>query len=176
MKKPLKIVGAVLGGIVAIGIVAAIAGAGGHSKTAAATTPPAQVSTPAPDPAPVVVTETVVRTVPAPAARVSAPKPKPRPAPVVISDKNWTVVPGSLLTSADFGGDWKGTVRITNDNYDAQSASFTFTIMRAGQQIGTMSGNVSQVSPGQTVTVELISFDSYSPGAFRYYFQTDYSF
>jgi len=177
MKKPVKIAGVIAGGILALGAVGAVAGvAGSHSQ-------------PAPKVITRTVTRTVVHTVRVPVTRTvtrtvthtvrvptSVPAPAPAPEPSQLSDKGWSVVPDSLITRADFEGDWGGTVRIMNENADSLSASFTLTLMRDGQQIGTMTGSVDQVAPGQTVTVDLISSDTASTGPFTYYFQTDYSF
>lgn len=98
--------------------------------------------------------------------------PAPRP---TMSDKGWSVVPGTLAVHPDFTGDFGGSVRITNRTGSTQSASFTITALRGTRQLGSMMGVVSSVRRGQTVTVQLISSDNYV-AATRFAFQTDYSF
>jgi hypothetical protein len=159
--KIVKTLLAVIGGIVVLGVVIALASGGGDKKPSVAAATP--ISEPVAEPG---------RSQPE-AAR--APRPA-APAPSAMSDKGWTVVKGSVLISEDGIGDFDGTARITNQNDSEQSGSFTFTVFHGSQQVATLSGSASQVQPGQTMTVTLFTTDDYVPGQSRVVFQTDYSF
>lgn len=89
------------------------------------------------------------------------------------SDKGWLVQ--SLIVKRDFVGAFTGTVRLTNSNDTPKSGAFTITLLRDGQQIGVLQGTADDVAIGKTVTVDLVSDDTYSAGAFTYDFQADIS-
>ncbi|HEV2891176.1 MAG TPA: hypothetical protein VGX28_12445 [Frankiaceae bacterium] len=101
------------------------------------------------------------------------PSPTPRPSTNPRLDEGWEAQ--SLTAGCEYG-DWSGTARIRNTNADAHSASFTFTLFRGGKVIGSLQGFANGVETGRTVTVQLVSNDPCSKGAYTYEFQTDASF
>ncbi len=110
------------------------------------------------------LTHSLIVITPAPAPKVANPYPgKP-------IDKGWVLQ--GITWKTDAAGNWGGTARITNVNPTEMTASFTFTLSQNGAQVGTMIGNALQTSPGQTVTVDLVSQDTALPGLVHYEFQT----
>jgi hypothetical protein len=95
-------------------------------------------------------------------------------APTQPNDKGWVVQ--SLAIKRDFVGEFTGTARITNTNTTSKSASFTFTLFRHGGQVAELQGVIDDVAAGKTVTVDLVTQDPFSAGAFTYDFQADFSF
>jgi hypothetical protein len=158
MGKIIKTILAVVGGIVVLGVVIALAAGGGDKKPSVAAATP--------------ISEPVAE----PNQPEAAPAPRPAARPSAMSDKGWTVVKGSVLIGEDGLGDFDGTARITNQNGSEQSGSFTFTVFHGSQQVATLSGSASEVQPGQTMTVNLWTSDDYVAGQSRVVFQTDYSF
>lgn len=110
----------------------------------------------------------------------------PEPAPVATTaaptqaadsrtDKGWTIV--SLNLKDDGTGDFGGTARVRNDNAGTMSGTFTLTVMKGGDTIGSMQGASQGVRAGQTVTVEWVSQDKYMSGSgLTTTFQCDVSF
>ncbi len=161
-KKELRIALA-LGVILLIGIISAVRGG---STTTAATTTTDPLTTAAPA-APVSESPAPTPTAQAPAAAPPADAGKP-------NDKGWVLQ--SFQPANDGLGDFGGTARITNTNDSDKTGTFTITLARNGSQIGSLQGSASQVSPGKTVTVQLISQDKYSAGPVTSDFQTDISY
>jgi hypothetical protein len=90
------------------------------------------------------------------------------------NDKGWVVQ--SLTVKKEYvTNDFTGSARITNTNTASKSGGFTITLFRHGRQLGVFEGTALDVAAGKTVTVELISNDRYTPGAFSYDFQADIS-
>lgn len=90
------------------------------------------------------------------------------------SDKGWVL--RSYAITEDYFNEFDGTARITNTNPGAYTGGFTLTLFSGGRQLGVLNGSAQGVSPGQTVTVDLYSFDPYVPGPYQIAFQTDYSY
>jgi hypothetical protein len=86
-------------------------------------------------------------------------------------DKSFVVE--SVRIGDDGLGDFGGTARIRNESGSEKTALVTFTIFADGEPVGSLLGSVNAVSPGQSVTVRLISTDRYVPGATEYDFQVD---
>jgi hypothetical protein len=174
--------------VVALIVGVAIGNSGGGSDKAAASDQPAPTVTvtetaAAGDASPaatVTATQTVTATVTATAtATVPAAPTKTAPTKAVPqtdgkSDKGWTLA--SLQTKADFGGNFGGPARITNTNGSAKTAIFTVTLLKGSTVIASLQGSADGVSPGQTVTVNLISSDKYAAGNFQTEFQVDMSY
>jgi hypothetical protein len=89
------------------------------------------------------------------------------------SDKGWVLESVKMGSSL---GDFEGTARVTNTNDSEQTATMTVTVFKGGQQVGSLQGSVNQVSPGKTVTVQLISTDKFVKGPWKTDFQIDASF
>jgi hypothetical protein len=70
-------------------------------------------------------------------------------------------------------GDIGGIARVKNVGSTPLSGTFTFTFFQGGTIVGTAQGSAQGVSPGQTVTVQLVSQDKMFAGRFRYQFQVD---
>lgn len=155
-----------IGALFIIGVIGTAAGGGSKTNTSAgdplATTSDAATTQPTAEaPAPVATSA-------APAAAAVPAKPsKP-------NDKGWVLE--SFQARNDGVGDFGGTARITNTNSEATTATFTITLARGGQQIASLQGSAQSVAAGKTVTVQLISQDKYSAGAYKSDFQTDVSF
>lgn len=127
----------------------------------------------------VTVTASPSEAAPAPAPTSAAPRPTtkaPAPPPTERkpADKSFRVE--TLNVEDDGLGDFGGTARVTNTASDEKSAIMTFTLFMGGKQVAVLQGAVDEVSPGQTVTVQLISSDDYRGGPFRYEFQVDNEF
>jgi hypothetical protein len=89
-------------------------------------------------------------------------------------DKHFAVY---VLQVKDDGlGDIGGIARVKNVSSTSLTGTFTFTFFQSGQVIGTAQGSAQDVSPGQTVTVQLVSSDPMIVGRFRYQFQVDTEF
>ena len=172
-------------GVVVILIIAAVAGGSGNKHnsdvatasnsnvttvTQSSSIPSTQSNPTTVSVAPSTSPPTVATTVPTTVPPTTTPPPPPN------SDKGWAVVANSLLTKNDGTGDFGGSARITNKASDFENASFTFTLFRGSVQIATLQGSAQGVSPGQTVTVKLISQNPYSAGAYTFTFQTDTSY
>ncbi|GAA1701821.1 hypothetical protein GCM10009765_59260 [Fodinicola feengrottensis] len=91
------------------------------------------------------------------------------------TDKGWTIL--SLSLKDDGTGDFGGTARVRNDNGGTMSATFTLTVLKAGNPVASMQGASESVAAGQTVTVDWVSQDKYVGGAgFTTAFQCDSTF
>jgi len=88
------------------------------------------------------------------------------------SDKDFAVQ--ELQIRDDGMGDIGGIARVTNTGTAARTAGLTFTFFQGGHTVGSASGPVVGVAPGQTVTVQLVSLDPMIQGAFTYTFQVDF--
>ena len=153
-----------LGVILLIVIISATSGGSTSTSTTTTATDPLTTTAPA---APVSESPASVPTAKAPAAVPPANGGKP-------NDKGWVLQ--SFQPANDGLGDFGGTARITNTNDSDKTGTFTITLARNGSQIGSLQGSASQVSPGKTVTVQLISQDKYSAGPVTSDFQTDISY
>jgi hypothetical protein len=143
-----------LGAVMALFIIAGIASGGGSSKPSTNVADPLTATTTAPPKA--------------------AARPTMKAIPNKPNDKGWIVQ--AILTRDDGLGNFGGTARITNANDGSRTATFTFTLVRAGKQIATLQGSAQDVAAGKTVTVDLISQDKFSHGAYIWDFQTDVSY
>jgi len=83
---------------------------------------------------------------------------KPPVAPVDDGLKGWKVN-GKVRILKGYGGDFSGTLRMTNKNDSIQSATFGVTLFSGTETVGTMVGLANEVNPGLTATVNLISTD-----------------
>jgi hypothetical protein len=101
-------------------------------------------------------------------------KPAAAAGPSKPADKGWVVQ--SIVVKRDVFGDFAGTARISNTNTSAKTATFSFTLFRHGKQLGVLAGSAEGAAAGKTMTVELVSEDTFSAGSFTYDFQTDVSF
>jgi len=91
------------------------------------------------------------------------------------TDKGW-VLRSYTIAKESYGSDFDGTARITNTNPAVRTGGFTLTLFQNGRLLGVLEGSAGQVGPGQTVTVDLYSFDLYVPGPYQVAFQTDFSY
>lgn len=73
-------------------------------------------------------------------------------------------------------GSFSGTARVTNTASSSRSMIMKLTLFRDGEQIASLTGAANDVAPGKTVTVDLLSSDSYSDGDFTVDFQVDATF
>jgi hypothetical protein len=89
-------------------------------------------------------------------------------------DKHFAVY--YLQLKDDGLGDIGGIARIKNIGSSSLTGSFTFTLFQSGRIVGTAQGSAQEVSPGQTVTVQLVSQDKMFYGRYRYQFQVDTEF
>jgi hypothetical protein len=89
-------------------------------------------------------------------------------------DKHFAVY--YLQVKDDGLGDIGGIARVKNVGSTSLSGTFTFTFFQGGKIVGTALGSAQEVSPGQTVTVQLVSQDNMFAGRFRYQFQVDIEF
>lgn len=147
-------------------LAAAAAGSGSSSSTnhsVVVASDPLVTPSPMDTPSPVVTVAPPVAT-----------KAAPPPAPTKPNDKGWVLQ--SFITRDDGVGDFGGVARITNTHDAATSATFTITLSRSGTVLATLQGVVNQVAAGKTVSVDLISEDKYTPGAYTSDFQTDISY
>lgn len=101
-------------------------------------------------------------------------EPVPAQEPGVMADKSFIV--DSVRIGGDALGDFSGSARIKNDANEERSAVVTFTVFDGGEAVGVLSGSVQEVSPGQVVTVQLVSTDPYVASATEYDFQVDLEF
>lgn len=112
-----------------------------------------------------------------PPATTSAPPPPssaPPSGPEGLTDDSWVV---ESFEYSDGGiGLFSGTARIRNDVDTARSALYTFTLFDGEAIVATFIGSSSEVAPGDSVTVSLISGDDYVEGEFSVDFQVDFSF
>ncbi|MGA5193611.1 hypothetical protein [Streptomyces exfoliatus] len=69
----------------------------------------------------------------------------------------------------DFGG--RARVTYTGDNPDGGGNTFTVTVFKGGKDVASLLGSASEVPPGRTVTVDLISTDKFVRGPYTYDFQ-----
>lgn len=86
-------------------------------------------------------------------------------------DKHFAVY--ALQVKDDGLGSIGGIARVKNVSSSSLTGTFTFTFFQSGQIVGTAQGSAQDVSPGQTVTVQLVSSDKMFAGRFRYQFQVD---
>lgn len=88
-----------------------------------------------------------------------------------IADGDWTLA--TVQVKNDGLGDLGGTARITytGDNKAGGDALFTVTVFVGGRQVGTLDGSATQVEPGRTQSVTLISSDKFAKGPYSYDFQ-----
>lgn len=94
-----------------------------------------------------------------------------------LSDGGWTVEEASIQLKEDGLGDFGGTIRATNESgSDVSAAIFTLTVFSGNAQVASMQGTATEVEAGDTVTVQLLSSDSYVAGPYEYDFQTDVTF
>lgn len=101
--------------------------------------------------------------------------PPPPSGPVQSRDKQWAISDLQVFQE-EFGDDFDGRVRITNESTATRTAYFTVTLFRSdGSVMATLEGNVSQVAPGNTYTADLFSSDTYSAEAYTATFQVDTS-
>lgn len=100
--------------------------------------------------------------------------PPPATGPVQSTDKGWSI--SDLQLFVDSLGDWDGRARITNGNSTTKTGTFTVTVFRNGTVIAVLRGSASDVAPGNTYTVELVSTDDWSAGDYTTTFQTDASY
>jgi hypothetical protein len=111
---------------------------------------------------------------PSPAATTpvtpAAPSDSAAPEPAVLSDGSFTSTQPVL---SDALGSFGGTGRVTNTSDAEKSGIFTYTLFKAGQQVGSMQGAANAVGAGETATVQLISTDDYADGVDKVEFQVD---
>ena len=155
MKKMLKF-GAIA--FLVLIVIGAIASQGDDSNTTAATTTSTTTGGSASTPAP---NNTTNATSSAPAAKSDG----------KASDGGWVLESTKFEASL---GDFGGTARITNTEDSTRSGSFTLTLFKGDEQVGTVTGFASDVESGKTVTVQLISTDDYVSGPYRVEFQNDF--
>jgi hypothetical protein len=86
-------------------------------------------------------------------------------------DKHFAVY--YLQVKNDGLGDIGGIARVKNVASTSLSGSFTFTFFQGGTIVGTAAGSAQGVSPGKTVSVQIVSQDKMFAGRFRYQFQVD---
>lgn len=117
--------------------------------------------------------EESARIQPVPAAPKPA-APKPAQAAGSLSDGDWTAVAPKLVDDGlgDFGGD----ARVTNTSGEEKSGSFTFSLFKGGELVGTLIGVASDVGAGETATVSLVSTDKFQSGVDKIEFQVDADF
>lgn len=111
------------------------------------------------------------------AAKPAAPVAPAAPAPA--APAGGTVRDGSFeqvgINLKDDGlGDFGGTIRVKNiSDKSVEGAILTITIFKGDAQVGTATGSVQAVGPGETQTVQLISSDPFVTGDLRTEFQVD---
>lgn len=153
----------VVGGIVLLGIVIGSTGNSGDSSTNTAST---ATSTAAQAPVAAAPAVTAVEQVPAAGAEAPAP---PAAAPTtgaaVGTDEGWRLDSISYSQSS-YGSDFEGTARITNTNSAELTAIFKVTLLNGANVVATLDGSTANVGPGETVSVDLFSSDTYQDGDF----------
>jgi hypothetical protein len=90
-----------------------------------------------------------------------------------IQDGDWRL---DSITVKDSGlGTFGGRARVTytGDDDNGGNNIFTVTVFVKGRDVASMQGSASDVRPGKTVTVDLISSDTFVKGPYRYDFQND---
>ncbi|GAA4129735.1 hypothetical protein GCM10022215_42600 [Nocardioides fonticola] len=84
----------------------------------------------------------------------------------------------SLQIRKDGLGSFDGIGRITytGDDQDGGDNFFTVTLFARDRTtiVTTLDGSATDVKPGQTVTVQFISFDDFKPGRFPFTFQNNF--
>lgn len=73
-------------------------------------------------------------------------------------------------------GSFGGTARVTNTSGSEKTGTFTYTIFKGSEQVGTAVGVANTVGAGVTSTVQLISQDKFAAGPYRVEFQVDAEF
>jgi len=109
-------------------------------------------------------------------SKPAASTPAKAPAQGAMTDQGWTLVDVGTIADDGVGQFGANHVRIRNDNTDAKTATFTITLTKSGQVVGTLSGAANQVAPGKTVTVMMVSTDKFAKGPYQVEFQVNASF
>lgn len=118
-------------------------------------------------------TVTVTSTVTAKAAAAAAPATKPAPAAGHQVDGDWEMV--SVKIGDDGLGDFGGTARVKYNGDDPSAEGvFEVTLLNGTDVIGTLTGSANEVEPGKTVTVDLVSSDSFKKGPWKIDFQKSF--
>ncbi len=103
--------------------------------------------------------------------------PPPAPAPAQSRDKGFAISDVQVRSDGRTeSADWEGVARITNENSQSMTATFTITVFRNNSIIATLRGSVSDLAAGATNTVQFFSSDDFSEGDFTTTFQTDNAF
>lgn len=102
------------------------------------------------------------------------------PAPAASKKPTGGLADGSFTSAApqikEQFGTFGGTARVTNTSDKEKTATFTYTIMKGDQQVGTLQGVSNAVGAGTTATVTLLSTDKYVAGPYKVEFQVDAEF
>lgn len=106
---------------------------------------------------------------PAPADTSSAPA-----APAGLADGSFTSKEPTSVKSSF--GICQASSRIVNTSDEEKSATFTYTLLKGGESVGTLSGAANAVGAGKTATVQLIGQESCPKGDYDVEFQVDAEF
>ena len=112
--------------------------------------------------------------VPAASAPAGAPASKAPAAAGGLADGSFTSTPPTIK---DTFGMFGGTARVTNAEGDKEkTATFTYTLFKGAEQVGTAVGVANTIGAGKVATVTLTSTDAYVAGPYRVEFQVDAEF
>lgn len=89
-----------------------------------------------------------------------------------LADKGWVVA--SYILKDDGTGNLGGSARVTNTASTARDLLGKLTVFKAGAQVGNLDLAAQGVAPGQTVTVDLVGTDKYTPGPYAVQFQASF--
>ncbi|MBA2417194.1 MAG: hypothetical protein H0V64_15180 [Geodermatophilaceae bacterium] len=107
---------------------------------------------------------------PTTASATSAPPPPSEE----FDSQGWVVE--SVEFSSDILGNFQGIARINNTADIPRSALFTFSLFKGEDLVAALIGSVTEVPPGDTVTVQLIGLDPFVEGPYSIDFQVDFTF
>ena len=96
--------------------------------------------------------------------------------PATLTNSGWKIT--TFTMKPDGAGNFGAIVRIQNTTgADKKAAAFTVTVLDSSKAIvTTLIGSATSIAKDATVTVQLVSTDKYTAGAYLYAFQVDASY